>query len=203
MPLFKSFLLQKAEISVWSFCELESYDAEVLLEAENYGKLENAHPRRVTELLMVRKILKEKLPNHKILYRDRQPYLYPSDFQISVTHSFPFAALALSKSRIGIDMEKISKRICKIRHKFLTAAEQSFIEEHREAEMLTAMWCIKESLYKMHHSNLYSLKENYEIAPFSLDCPKQIGCRVFNDFFSEEYTAALSFFDDYCFAAVQ
>jgi phosphopantetheinyl transferase len=51
-------------------------------------------------------MLKTVLPGYKILYRDGgEPYLIPGDFQISVSHSFPLAALAISKNRVGIDLE--------------------------------------------------------------------------------------------------
>jgi phosphopantetheinyl transferase len=57
-------------------------------------------------------MLKTVLPGYKILYRDGgEPYLIPGDFQISVSHSFPLAALAISKNRVGIDLEKRKEKI--------------------------------------------------------------------------------------------
>jgi phosphopantetheinyl transferase len=82
---------------------------------------------------------------------------YTGDFQISVSHSFPLAALAISKNRVGIDLEK-RKEIKKIRHKFILN-EDSYIDNRaRRLSFLTAIWCVKEALYKIHHSKHWSLE---------------------------------------------
>ena len=202
MPLYRDFSDHTATILLWKYDEKEDLDPKVLLEEENYEKVKDYHPTKLKELLLVRKILKSVLPGHKILYNGREPYLEPRDFEISITHSFPFAAQAISKNKVGIDIEPFNPKIIKIRHKFLNDDEADFIEERKETAYLTVIWSLKESLYKIHHSNYWSLKKHYEVKPFSLDFPFNIVCRVHDEKVSDFYKARAEFFENYCLPIV-
>ena len=202
MPLYRDFSDHNATILLWKYDEKEDLDPKVLLEEENYEKVKDYHPTKLKELLLVRKILKSVLPGHKILYNGREPYLEPRDFEISITHSFPFAALAISKNKVGIDIEPFNPKIIKIRHKFLNDDEADFIEKRKETAYLTVIWSLKESLYKIHHSNYWSLKKHYEVKPFSLDFPFNIVCRVHDEKVSDFYKARAEFFENYCLTIV-
>lgn len=202
MPLYRDFSDDKATILLWKYDEAEELNIELLIEKENLGKVKDYHPTKLKELLLVRKILKSILPEHKILYQERVPYLFPTDYEISVTHSFPFAALAISKNKVGIDIEPFNKKIERIQHKFLQEEESGFIEKGKEIAYLTVIWSLKESLYKIHHSNYWSLKKHYEVKPFSLDFPFNIQCRVHDEKVSDLYKARVEFFENYCFTIV-
>lgn len=202
MPLYRDFSDDKATILVWKYDEKEVLNPRELLEEENYGKIRDYHPVKLKELLLVRKILKSILPDHKILYHERTPFLSPNDFEISITHSFPYAALAVSKEKIGIDIEPFNSKILRVKHKFLYPEEATFIEESREVAYLTVIWSLKESLYKIHHSNYWSLKKHYEVKPFDLDFPYNIMCRVHDDHVSDLFKARVEFFDHCCFTIV-
>lgn len=202
MPLYKDFSDDAAQILIWKYDEVETLNAEELLEPENYNKVKDFHPKKVIEVLMVRKMLKQLLPNYKILYKDNgEPFLEPSGYQISISHSFPLAALAISKQKIGIDLEKLKDKITKIRHKFILH-EDAFIDDSREVEFLTAIWCVKESLYKIHHSKHWSLKKHYDVTSFVLRQNFEVKARVYDAQNEDFYKAKVSFFDDYCFAVV-
>lgn len=202
MPLYRDFSDHQATILLWKYDEHEELDAAFLLEEENYEKIKEYHPTKLKEVLMVRKILKSVLPDYKILYSERIPYLFPRDFEISVTHSFPFAGLAISKNKIGIDIEPFNPKISRIQHKFLQEGESHFIEKDKEIAYLTVIWSLKESLYKIHHSNYWSLKKHYEVKPFSLDFPFNIKCRVHDEHVSDLFSARVEFFENYCFTVV-
>ena len=202
MPLYRDFSDHNATILLWKFDEKEDLDPEILLEKENYAKVKEYHPTKLKELLLIRKILKSVLPNHKILYSGRAPYLEPKDFEISITHSYPFAALALSKNKVGIDIEPFHPKILRIQNKFLNEDETGFIEEKKEVAYLTVIWSLKESLYKIHHSNYWSLKKHYEVKPFRMDFPFNIVCRVHDDQISDLYKARVEFFENYCLTIV-
>ena len=202
MPLYRDFSDDHATIHLWKYEDEDHLNAEKLLEKEDFEKVKGYHPTKLKEYLLVRKILKSILPNHKILYDERTPYLFPNDFEISITHSFPFAALAISKHKIGIDIEPFNPKIERIQHKFLQEEESGFIEKGKEVAYLTVIWSLKESLYKIHHSNYWSLKKHYEVKPFSLDFPFQILCRVHDDKVSDLYKARVEFFENYCFTIV-
>lgn len=202
MPLYRDFSDDKATILLWKYDEAEELNPELLIEKENLEKIKDYHPTKLKETLLVRKILKSVLPDHKILYNGRVPYLSPNDHEISVTHSFPFAALAISKNKVGIDIEPFNSKISRIQHKFLREEESGFIEKNKEVAYLTVIWSLKESMYKIHHSNYWSLKKHYEVKPFSLDFPFNIQCRVHDDKVSDLYKARVEFFENYCFTIV-
>ncbi len=202
MPLYRDFSDDAATIHLWKYEETDELDPEVLLEKENFEKVKNYHPTKLKELLLVRKILKSVLPDHKILYNGREPFLSPRDFEISITHSFPYAALAISKNKVGIDIEPFNPKISRIQHKFVKESETDFIEKNKETAYLTIIWSLKESLYKIHHSKYWSLKKHYEVKPFKLDFPYQIMCRVHDEKVSDLYTARVEFFENYCFTIV-
>lgn len=202
MPLYRDFSDHQATILLWKYDEDEELDAAYLLEEENYEKIKEYHPTKLKEVLLVRKILKSVLPDYKILYNERIPYLYPRDFEISVTHSFPYAGLAISKNKIGIDIEPFNPKITRIKHKFLQEEESLFIDKDKEVAYLTVIWSLKESLYKIHHSNYWSLKKHYEVKPFLLDFPFGIKCRVHDANVSDLFSARVEFFENYCFTVV-
>lgn len=202
MPLYKDLSDDVATILIWQFDENEVLNPDVLLETENQHKILDYHPHKIAEVLMVRKMLKSVLPDHKILYKEGgEPYLFPNDYEISVSHSFPLAGLAISKNKIGIDIEKRKDKIKNIRHKFVLH-ENGFIDDAQEVDFLTAIWCVKESLYKIHHSKHWSLKKHYDVLPFQLQEQLSVKCRVYDDDNEDFYTAKIFFFDHYCFAVV-
>lgn len=202
MPLYRDFSDDNATILLWKYDEKEELDIDFLLEKENQDKVKDYHPKKLKELLLVRKILKSVLPEHKILYKENQPVLFPGDYEISITHSFPFAALGISKNKIGIDIEPFNEKILRVKNKFLKEEESGFIEKDKEIAYLTVIWSLKESLYKIHHSNYWSLKKHYEVKPFRMDFPFNIQCRVHDEKISDLFKARVEFFDNYCFTVV-
>jgi len=202
MPVYKDFSNIKARILLWKYEEEEVFDARKLLEPENYDRITDYHPRKLLETLMVRQILHDELPEHKILYDNRQPFLVPKDYEISITNSFPYAALAWSKEKIGIDVERFNPKMLRLKDKFIWPHEREFIPEDEEMEYLTIIWSVKESLYKIHHSKYWSLKKHYEVLPFSRDNLHSVQCRVYDDHSSDQFYARIEFFDDYVFTVV-
>src|ERR1700712_3282263 len=61
-----------------------------------------------------------------------KPYLVNMPYHISLSHSFDYAAVMLSKSKpVGIDIELVSQKVERIAHKFMDARELALIEpEH-------------------------------------------------------------------------
>lgn len=202
MPLYKDFSTNSKRILIWEYDPKEYLDPDTLLEPENKENVLGYHPSKIAEVLMVRKMLKILLPDYKILYKDNgEPYLEPGDYCISISHSFPLAALAISREKVGIDLEKRKEKIKKIRHKFVLN-EDRFIDDTQEVDFLTAIWCVKEALYKIHHSKHWSLKKHYEVEPFRLAEQFSVKSRVYDEENQDFFTASISFFDAYCLAVV-
>ncbi len=201
MPLFRDFSDDQTTVLVWKYDDTDALD-EKLLEPENKERILDYHPVKIKEVLMVRGLLKMILPEHKILYNDREPYLSPPGLEISITHSFPYAALAVSKDKTGIDVEPFNPKIKRIRHKFIQPEEDAFFPEEQQTEYLTVIWSVKESLYKLHHSNYWSLKKHYEVKPFTLGQSERLKCRVHDETVSDLFEARVEFFDNYCLTIV-
>lgn len=203
MPLYRDFSDDKAKILVWKYDESDDLRLENLLEVENLEKVKDYHPKKLLEVLMVRRLLKELKPNSKILYNEREPFLDTKDAQISITHSYPYAGIAISDGKIGIDMEKFNPKILRVKDKFTFENERDFIPVGKEETYLTIIWSVKESMYKLHHSKFWSLKKHYEVRPFTLEHLDSIQCRVHDETISDELKARVKFFDDYCFTIVE
>ena len=89
------------------------------------------------------------------------------DFHISITHSFQFAAIIVSKNKtIAIDIEKLDERIQRVKHKFMRDDEMQFVTKEHETEMLVTIWSAKETLYKYYGKKELDFKENLKIEPF-------------------------------------
>ncbi len=82
-----------------------------------------------------------------------KPYLAEKNFGFSISHSGRFAAIMINKnSACGIDIENISPKLEKVKHKFLNPSEYSLNTSKNEIEQLCVIWGVKESIYKMEGS---------------------------------------------------
>ena len=203
MPLYRDFSDKDARILVWKYDETEILDEEKILTEEERARIEDYHPIKRLEFLMVRNLLKIIRPQDTIQYEGRQPFLKSGLAEISITHSFPYAAVGISRHKIGIDMERIRTKILMIKDKFIYEEERGFIPTNKEEVFYTIIWSLKESMYKLHHSKYWSLKKNYEVKPFTLENVQRIKCRVYDTEFSDEMIARVEFFDDYCFTIAE
>ena len=95
-----------------------------------------------------------------------KPYLANFPHHISLSHSFDYAAVMISKNKaVGIDIELIKDKIERIAHKFMDKNELSYIIEDR-MEHLYACWCAKEAIYKLHGKKNISFLDHIRLKPF-------------------------------------
>jgi len=90
--------------------------------------------------------------------------------RISITHSFNFSGVVVSDLKVGIDIEKQRDKISIIAHKFI-GYEFDYLNESDSGYIrkLTAIWCVKESLYKLFATPGLSFKNCFLVIPFSLN----------------------------------
>lgn len=80
-----------------------------------------------------------------------KPYLTSIPYHISLSHSFDYAAVMISKNKpVGIDIEKIEQKVERIAKKFLRTEELAFINPKYKIQQLYACWCAKEAVYKCY-----------------------------------------------------
>jgi 4'-phosphopantetheinyl transferase len=84
-------------------------------------------------------------------FHSGKPYIENCALNISISHTKGYAAILLSSQiQMGIDIEQMSKRILKVRSKFMHPDEEKalFGQDCNELSLLLLHWCAKESLYK-------------------------------------------------------
>lgn len=129
-----------------------------------------AAEKRKREKLAVRLLLDNLLGKSvDIIYNDDgAPSLADNSFHISISHCKGFAAVILHPTRrTGIDIEHISPRVEKLKHKFLSEDELLQLD-NRQAEHLLIYWCAKETLFKLMPENEIHFAEQLHITPFPL-----------------------------------
>ena len=205
MPIFKEIISEQTQILIWKYSEEEKFSADLISDEKEFENLKQKSPKRLIEKQMVRQMLKKILPNHKIRYHENgQPYLEPFDKFVSVSHSFPYAVLAISEKKIGVDIEQVKDRIDKIKHKFLHPKEIDWLSKAESGiEHLTAIWCIKEALFKIHSSKQWSFKEFYVVDEFFLDKFSKIKCKVFDRDKEDKFLAYLEKIENYYLAITE
>ena len=108
------------QIGIWkveeSIAELENKLILNQEELDFYNKLNKG--KRNLHWLAGRVLLRYLLETEKFIEvkgdEHGKPHLINFDFKISLTHSFDYAAVIISKKLVGIDIEKIKKIIGKI-----------------------------------------------------------------------------------------
>lgn len=142
---------------IWGICPIDRTSEELLELLENnvyyFSKIkELKNEQRRREWLTVRLLLRELLGREiEILYTDTgKPYLADNSFNISISHTSGFVAIALSKEKVpGIDIEYISSRILKIKDRFMSGEEKNNLFMPQELVHLLLHWSAKESMFKV------------------------------------------------------
>ncbi len=100
-----------------------------------------------------------------------KPYLVNYDYHISLSHSYDYAAVMISRDpqkKVGLDMEIIKHKIKLIRHKFLSDIELAQKQIGDNINGLYVCWCAKEAIYKWHGRKELEFKRDIHIKPFKL-----------------------------------
>lgn len=99
-----------------------------------------------------------------------KPYLSNFPHHISLSHSYDYAAVMVSKSKaVGIDIEIVKDKIERIAHKFLSKEELDFIKDKDRIDQLYVTWCAKEAIYKLHGKKNISFLEHIKLGPFEYE----------------------------------
>ncbi|MBI9066196.1 MAG: 4'-phosphopantetheinyl transferase superfamily protein [Salinivirgaceae bacterium] len=154
--IYKDNIAHGASIAIWKKEEsldfLESVFILNKVETEEYGKITNEF--RKQEWLTTRILLTELIEQRTTIKHNEngKPYIENHFLNISISHSKQFVSIVSSKfHNPGIDIEQITSRPVKIKHKFLGADELSWCRENIQ---LTAAWSSKETIYKTFEKNL-------------------------------------------------
>ena len=102
-----------------------------------------------------------------------KPHLKNNCAEISISHKFPYAVVMISKDRAcGVDIEKIDKKVLRIKDKFLNHDEAVYIGE--SVKKATKYWAIKEAIYKIEGETVAFKKIIIKV----LTSKNQFACRI-------------------------
>lgn len=147
----------------------------------------------ISARVLVKHLLKCRDAEFRGLRKDEfgKPFLIGLDFQISLSHSYPYVAAVIHlQQAVGIDVEQPKEKLLKIAPRILHTTEQ--LDAGRNVVKHCIYWCAKESLVKIHGKKDLVFAENLRIDPFEqLDHGDLIG-RIIVD--NEETAVLLQYF---------
>ena len=159
MPFYKTLNFPfESEVIIWKITESdEDLKNDLDLSSKDkfiYNSMRSSDHRK--GFLSSRKIIKEMGILTDDIYKDinGKPHLKNGKF-LSITHSKEFSAVALSKKKVGIDIEIQQQKIKNLTSKFIINHTQI---DNYDIKNLTNIWCIKESTYKAFGKKGLSLK---------------------------------------------
>ncbi len=127
-----------------------------------------------------------------------KPYLVTLPYQISLSHSFDYAAVMISKSHpVGIDIEIVKEKVERIAHKFMRPEELAFIDDKHKIEHLYACWCAKEAVYKCNGEKEVSFVDDILLKPFGFEPQGMIDAHLQKGKKSLDYKVGYMQYEDY------
>ena len=191
MPLYKTININKhSKVLIWKIEEsFDTLSEGIELSPQSTDRVSQMKSEiHQKGFLSVRHLLKEAGYSDSDLFYDEygKPHLKDGT-QISITHSFIFSALIISKkNKVGIDIEKRRDKIVKIAHKFTPIEEYKSIANHDAlVSKLTIVWGAKESLYKIYGKKKLLFLNHMYIEDFSFDTSSTTGKILFEGVTSE------------------
>jgi 4'-phosphopantetheinyl transferase EntD len=156
-------------LALWHMQEDESTLAAYLGE-EAPENVTNAQKR--LEWLAGRVLVKEALqtlhlPYHGII-KDAfgKPFPAGHDYQLSLSHSFPYAAVLLdSHQSVGIDLEQPKEKLLRIAPRMFHPTELA--DAGTDLIKLCIYWCAKEALIKVYGKKDLTFAKSLLVAPFT------------------------------------
>lgn len=157
--------IEETEEELFNGLQLKQHELD-LISSFNNGK-------RLLHWLSTRLLLRTMLNTED--YIDCQfdehgkPYLANIDYQISLSHSYDYAAVIISKNcAVGVDIELIKHKIKTIKHKFLSDLELAQKQIGDNIDGLYVCWCAKEAIYKWYGKKGLEFRQHIHIKPFKL-----------------------------------
>ena len=210
MPLvYQQNINPTTKLGVWHIAEPEEFFlAQVPLQREI------THPNKRLQHLAGRYLLKELYPDFPYdlirIADTRKPFLANEAYHFSISHCGKYATVMVSSNyRVGVDVELITHKVDKIKHKFLSDEEQLMLKNVTNApysffseKLLTAAWSIKESLYKWQGSSEVDFIKHLPIVKMQLDDNMGLAhCKILKDG-EFDLRVHLLFFDGNCISWV-
>jgi phosphopantetheinyl transferase len=185
MPIvWSKNLAEKGKIAIWEISESEEELYNMLQldekEQQHFQTLSLARQKQwLGSRVLLRTLLQTEQPIELNIDEHRKPFLNNFPFEISISHANHMAAVIIYEGKkVGIDIEKISERILKIKNKFLSTEELKFISSTNELEQLHVCWGAKESLFKLYGKGSLPFIEGIKINAFEYSKTGQVAASI-------------------------
>lgn len=185
MPLFyQQDINETTRLGIWKIGEEEHFFlGSVPLQRDI------SHPHKRLQHLAGRYLLPflfPDFPTEEIEIADtRKPFLPGEQYHFSISHCGDYAAaLVSSTERVGIDIEMITPRVERIKHKFLHPDELTFVQSHdssQQIKLLTLLWSAKEAMFKWWGNGDVDFSEVLRIQDFHFSDAGVISAKFMKD----------------------
>lgn len=174
-----------AEIGLWDITSssMEDLMKNMVLDEKNKSEiLALKNESRKKEVLTTKMLMQELLGKETELFYDQngKPFLKNSGIHISLSHSGKYVAAIIDKKHpTGIDIQKMTAKITRIKEKFLSKTELENISgKQNDIEALHVLWGAKECIFKEHGAGNIIFSEQIIIEPFDFNSEGEIKGRL-------------------------
>lgn len=169
MPEFLKINTGAATLAFWHIEESEE-QLKAFIGGDSFPTLSNFHDdSRRREWLATRCILKTLGITDQVIYtKRRKPLLVSGNGHISMSHTFPYAAVITNPSfYVGIDIEKKNRPFQRIAYQFLTIGELSWLDLNNTLQ-LALIWSAKEAFFKVYNRSGLNSFTDLDVLPFTV-----------------------------------
>ena len=191
------------EFAIWKIEE----EAEELYSKLQLDENEKAHYKKLSVGKRSLHWLGTRVLLRKMLHTDEyidckvdahgKPYLVNLPYHISLSHSFDYAAVMISKRPVGIDIEQVKDKVERIAHKFMREGELAFINDRDKINQLYVCWCAKEAVYKCYGQKEVSFADNILLEPFQFEGHGYVNAHLIKDDVNINYQVGYLQYHDY------
>ncbi len=184
MALLTKYFETSGNLYIWeiteSLDEITTLFKQVSTEAEWTENQQIKRPKRRMEWMIARLMLKKHLgQNASIAYTPSgKPYIPSFDSEISISHSGDFVVLWFHEGIAGVDIEKISTKLDRVKSKFLSEKTIQSLSDSSTNEHIAIYWCAKEVLFKIYNKGNIDFKTNLCVPIFSFATKGELATSV-------------------------
>ena len=170
MPVIEDFnVSDKTRCVLWEITEnYEKLFSGIELDLNSKQQLSQKKSEiHKNQFLAVRYLLKHlSIDSHNLNYDGLGKPFFENNSKISISHSGLYAAIIVSDTAVGIDIETINDRILKIKSKYLETELNYPSELNTETSLV--YWNIKESVFKAVPKEGVDFKKNILVLPLNM-----------------------------------